>query len=351
MPKRKKEKSSRHKKEKKEALMTGGADIGSHNIRGVVLRNGQVIDEIKSPCTLINALSDNWILSEASVQRAEITLRDIAAMFRHHGVSPRDARLLATEAARDLRDADTPESRAILRRIRLAAGEYPFTIISRDKEAGWIRRGGRKELLRTHKPEVQALLRKFKDVTIAHLGGGSLELVFMRAGRKVTLPLGVLKLGKIRAENPQNPEAVRVTCAKALNENWPEGGQSVLAVGGGIWRRVAELVCKRCKTVLSRKEAEAALIPLVGRDEAYFRGLKHVGDRAPYMAASAQQLLDLITYVGAKEIIFLRDKMVVDIGSSMHQKALARQRVACAPIKSASPRPFAPSSQEPPLPA
>ncbi|MDE2596997.1 MAG: hypothetical protein KGL44_08980 [Sphingomonadales bacterium] len=82
--------------------------------------------------------------------------------------------------------------------------------------------------------------------TVADVGGGSLELTAFgkgRCGRATTLPLGTLRLAKLRAGDPDKfPRRLRKALAEA---NWREGKGRDLYLVGGSWRALARFSMER----------------------------------------------------------------------------------------------------------
>ncbi len=100
---------------------------------------------------------------------------------------------------------------------------------------------------------------------VADLGGGSLELIEIRNGKcthGVSLPLGALMLGEMRAEGP---EKFKRRINKALkNEDWAHAMTEPLYMVGGTWRALASFAMHEAKHPLTdphgfELDGEAAL--------------------------------------------------------------------------------------------
>jgi exopolyphosphatase/guanosine-5'-triphosphate,3'-diphosphate pyrophosphatase len=200
-------------------------DIGSNSVRLVVYagapRIPSVIFNEKVMAGLGASLAETGRLGEDAQERALAAMRRFRLLIGQMGV--RNTRVVATAAARD---ADNGGE--FLDRIR-ALGLEP-EVISGEMEGILAGEGVLSGI-----PEA--------DGVIGDLGGGSLELAEVGAGkvgRSVSLPLGVLRIGE---PGPKTEARVRKTLRAALAETGlgKRGRGRPFYMVGGSWRSLARL--------------------------------------------------------------------------------------------------------------
>lgn len=158
-------------------------DAGSNALRLVIaraisLRNIEVLKTERASVRLGHNVFTRRVLDEETIARAARAFREFHRVMQRHGVT--QYRAVATAAAREARNR-----RKLLDRIRRKAG-IELEIISGAEEAQLVRRA----VLSTLGSDCHPGL-------ILDLGGGSLELNFMRGGeveQSICLPLGVVRL-------------------------------------------------------------------------------------------------------------------------------------------------------------
>ena len=213
----------------------GVLDVGSNSIRLVVFEGlarapAPVFNE-RELCGLGATLVETGALSPQAVESALDALRRFAAAADALGVGPLDA--VTTAAVRDAIDG------ARFREAVARETGFSLRVLSGEEEARYAALG-----VVSAFPAASGLM--------ADLGGGSLELVRLEAGRlaeHATLPLGVLRLGNLA---PNRRTALAADRLKTLP--WIEAvrGAPVYLVGGA-WRALARL----------RMAAERHPIPVV----------------------------------------------------------------------------------------
>ncbi len=204
-------------------------DIGSNSIRLVVFGGSP-----RAPATLFNeklmaglgrGVVAGGRLDPESVATALKGLSRFAALLRL--MEPQSIRVVATAAVRDA--ADGAEFLAAVKALGLDA-----ELLSGDDEACAAGYG----VIAGH-PDACGL--------VADMGGGSLELVRVGQGKvheRISLPLGVIRVGAIRAKGRGQ---LRKTLRKEIKElDWLKAvaGQPLYLVGGG-WRTLARVHMQR----------------------------------------------------------------------------------------------------------
>lgn len=197
-------------------------DIGSNTVRLVIYGGAQ-----RAPTALLNErvtarlgseLMHDGRIPEAAIEVALAGLRRYRRILTDLHVQ--DVDVIATAAARLAENGP-----AFLDRVR-ECGFKPV-LLSGEEEA------------RTSAMGVIGAFPGAKGV-VADLGGGSLELVEIRDGQTthgVSLPLGALMLGEMRA---QGPDKFKRKINKALkNEDWAHAMSEPLYMVGGTWRALA----------------------------------------------------------------------------------------------------------------
>jgi exopolyphosphatase / guanosine-5'-triphosphate,3'-diphosphate pyrophosphatase len=200
-------------------------DIGSNSVRLVVYQGSA-----RLPATLFNekvmaglgrSLSETGAIDGASMALARGAIARFASLAREMQVS--ELRIVATAAVRDASNGQELIDAA----ARLG---LEVELLSGEEEASHSGLGVLSGI-----PEA--------DGIVGDLGGGSLELVRVVAGTvtdRISFPLGVLRLGAIRA---RGKDALDKRVAKLLNESgWKGRGKGLpFYMVGGSWRTLARL--------------------------------------------------------------------------------------------------------------
>ena len=204
----------------------GVVDIGSNTVRLVVYevpsRLPIPIFNEKAECRLGEGLSQSGRLSQAGVERALRALKRFAALALAMGVEHLE--LVATAAVRDATDGV-----AFVERVEQTCG-VQVHVLSGAEEARLAAVG-----VLNGTP--------LADGALADLGGGSLDLVSLDAGRIgtfATMPLGHLRLAE---ESAGDRQKARVLLEERLTQiSWLDGvsGRGLYCVGGS-WRAVARI--------------------------------------------------------------------------------------------------------------
>lgn len=200
-------------------------DIGSNSVRLVVYdgaaRLPAVLFNEKVMAGLGRSLSETGAIDKSGLARARAALARFAALAREMQVS--ELRTVATAAVRDASNGGE------LIRAAEALG-LEVELLSGQEEAMAAGMGVLSGI-----PEA--------DGVVGDLGGGSLELVRVVAGTvtdRVSFPLGVLRLGVIRAEGKG---ALDRRVAKLFADSgWSGRGKGLpFYLVGGSWRALARL--------------------------------------------------------------------------------------------------------------
>ncbi|ATY31415.1 Ppx/GppA family phosphatase [Sphingomonas psychrotolerans] len=204
---------------------TGIIDIGSNSVRLVVYEGAARLPAVlfneKVMAGLGRALSETGAIDKAGLKRARAALSRFAALAREMQVS--ELRTVATAAVRDASNGGE-----LIRAAEMLGLEVE--LLSGVEEATASGMGVLSGI-----PDA--------DGVVGDLGGGSLELVRVVAGTvtdRVSFPLGVLRLGAIRAEGR---DALDRRVARLIAESgWTERGRGLpLYLVGGSWRALARL--------------------------------------------------------------------------------------------------------------
>ena len=209
-------------------------DIGSNTVRLVVYGGAQ-----RAPTALLNErvtarlgaeLMHDGRIPEAAIEIALAGLRRYRRILTDLHVQ--DVDVIATAAARLAENGP-----AFLDRVR-ECGFEPV-LLSGEEEA------------RTSAMGVIGAFPGAKGV-VADLGGGSLELIEIGNGQcthGVSLPLGALMLGDMRAEGPAK---FKRKINKVLrNEDWAHSMSEPLYMVGGTWRALASYAMEEIKHPLT----------------------------------------------------------------------------------------------------
>jgi exopolyphosphatase/guanosine-5'-triphosphate,3'-diphosphate pyrophosphatase len=202
-------------------------DLGSNSVRLVIYegeaRNPVQIFNEKAVLRLAKGMTKTGRLDDAAMLQAETVLHRYAAICRAMGAAPFE--VLATSAVRDAENgAEFAEK--MVRRLP----EMRINILSGEQEAALSAEG-----VLCGIPAA--------DGVLADLGGGSLELVRLDAGRvgqAVTIPVGVIRLADRAGGDLLRARAIVST---ALEEN-PFIGEAAgrdLYLSGGAFRALARI--------------------------------------------------------------------------------------------------------------
>jgi exopolyphosphatase/guanosine-5'-triphosphate,3'-diphosphate pyrophosphatase len=202
-------------------------DLGSNSVRLVIYegeaRNPVQIFNEKAVLRLAKGMTKTGRLDDAAMLQAETVLHRYAAICRAMGAAPLE--VLATSAVRDAENgAEFAEK--MVRRLP----EMRINILSGEQEAALSAEG-----VLCGIPGADGIL--------ADLGGGSLELVRLDAGRvgqAVTIPVGVIRLADRAGGDLLRARAIVST---ALEEN-PFIGEAAgrdLYLSGGAFRALARI--------------------------------------------------------------------------------------------------------------
>jgi exopolyphosphatase / guanosine-5'-triphosphate,3'-diphosphate pyrophosphatase len=274
-------------------------DLGSNSVRLVVFeglgRNPIAIFNEKAVLRLGRGVTTTGRLNAEAVAQALTVMNRYRAIAEAMGASPFE--VLATSAVRDARNG--PEFVATLAermpgaRIRVLSGEEEAALSAEGVLCGI--------------PSADGIL--------ADIGGGSLELVRLDAGRggaAATLPLGVIRLAERAGDDAARARALAE--AELATVPWlAEGAGRDLYVVGGAWRALARIHIAQTRYPLNMVHHYT-----IGRDEA--RDLAGViagaGRRAlERMAGAPRRRIDDLPYAaivlrrllratGARRVVF-----------------------------------------------
>lgn len=209
-------------------------DIGSNTVRLVVYGGAQ-----RAPTALLNE---------------RVTAR-LGAELMHDGTIPEAAIEIALQGLRRYRRILTDLHVQDLDVIATAAARLALNgtdFLARVRECGFkpILLSGEEEA-RTSAMGVIGAFPGAKGVVV-DLGGGSLELIEIANGQcthGVSLPLGALMLGELRAEGPAK---FKRRINRALkNEDWAHPVNQPLYMVGGTWRALASYAMEELKHPLT----------------------------------------------------------------------------------------------------
>ena len=201
-------------------------DIGSNSVRLVayegLTRAPTPIFNEKVLCGLGRGVVTTGKLPEEGVSKALAALRRFRVLAQNMGVT--DIQVLATAAARD-----AANGAEFLKRARGAIG-HDIELLSGPREAELSALG---VISGIHKP----------DGVVGDLGGGSLELIDIRAsklGKGVTLPLGGLALSDSSKNSPRAAVKIVREAFEGVRPLEQLQDRTFYAVGG-TWRALARL--------------------------------------------------------------------------------------------------------------
>ncbi|MDB5706528.1 MAG: exopolyphosphatase, partial [Sphingomonas bacterium] len=204
---------------------TGIIDIGSNSIRLVVYQGPERLPAIlfneKVMAGLGRGLAETGAIAEEALDVATEALARFAAVAREMEVTR--LRTVATAAVRD-----ASNGRRLLETARELGLEVEVL-------------SGEQEALAAGEGVLSAI--PDADGIVGDLGGGSLELVRVCGGKvldRVSFPLGVFRIGAIRAKGPGALE--RQLFKALMGAGWAGRGEGLpLYLVGGSWRALARL--------------------------------------------------------------------------------------------------------------
>jgi exopolyphosphatase/guanosine-5'-triphosphate,3'-diphosphate pyrophosphatase len=200
-------------------------DVGSNSVRLVVFealsRSPAYFFNEKVLAGLGSEIAETGRLAPEGRRRALAALRRFAGLVTRMKIDAVSA--IATAAVREAEDG--PEFVAEVKRttgleLIVASGEDEARLAAQGVLMGW--------------PDADGL--------VADLGGASLELVRVeagRVGRGVTLPLGPLRLGGLGLSPSKIDAAIDAELEGAEDALGPQGGRLYLV--GGAWRALAKI--------------------------------------------------------------------------------------------------------------
>lgn len=274
----------------------GIIDIGSNSIRLVVYEGQARIPSIlfneKVMAGLGRGLAATGAIDAEALDRAITALARFARLAEEMGVT--DLTTVATAAVRDA-------SNGHVLLDRLAGIGLPVRLLSGEEEASLSAEG-----LLAGIPDA--------DGIVGDLGGGSLELVRVSAGRiaeRASFPLGVLRVAAIRKRGGRSLAQV---VGKALKQGgWGGRGQGLpFYMIGGSWRALAlldmHLTGYRLPIVHQYRMAPdnaAYLVRVLARlDKRRLKAIPAISSsRAPSLPDAAALLAMLVKQLGSSALI------------------------------------------------
>jgi exopolyphosphatase/guanosine-5'-triphosphate,3'-diphosphate pyrophosphatase len=204
-----------------QAIRRAVVDLGSNSVRLVVYegnaRNPVQIFNEKAVLRLAKGMTKTGLLDPATMDQAETVLCRYAAIARAMGAAPFE--VLATSAVRDAANGGE-----FARRMTALVPDMRINILSGEQEA-------------TLAAEGVLCGIPAADGVLADLGGGSLELVRLEAGRigpAATLPVGVIRLADRAGGDLLKARSI----VSAALEDTPfigaAGGRDLYLSGGGF---------------------------------------------------------------------------------------------------------------------
>ncbi len=202
-------------------------DLGSNSVRLVVYegvsRNPVAIFNEKAVLRLGRGLQATGMLNEQGMAQALTVMNRYAAIARAMGADPFE--VLATSAVRDAKNGS-----GFMASLRKRLSGVPFRILSGEQEAELSAAG-----VLCGIPTADGIL--------ADIGGGSMELARLDAGRSGevrTLPIGVLRLADRAGNDPTRARAI--VEQELADVPWlAEGNGRDLYIVGGTWRALARI--------------------------------------------------------------------------------------------------------------
>ncbi|MBO9711878.1 Ppx/GppA family phosphatase [Sphingomonas sp.] len=271
-------------------------DIGSNSVRLVVYQGAARLPAIllneKVMAGLGRSLGETGAIDAASMKAAVLALARFAGLARELGVD--DLRVVATAAVREASNGS--ELLAAARKLGLEV-----ELLSGVEEATAAGMGVLSAI-----PDA--------DGIVGDLGGGSLELVRVVAGTvtdRVSFPLGVLRIAKIRAKGTH---ALDRAVAKLMGEaGWEGRGEGLpFYMVGGSWRSLARLDMHFTgyplpvvhQYSMTRERVGRLVRTLGGTDKAKLRTIPRLSkDRLPTMSDAAALLASVLRHLGSEETV------------------------------------------------
>ncbi|MDE2459296.1 MAG: Ppx/GppA family phosphatase [Rhodospirillales bacterium] len=202
-------------------------DLGSNSVRLVVyegeLRNPLQIFNEKAVVRLAKGMTSTGRLKDDALAQAETVLHRYAAIARAMGASP--VEVLATSAVRDAENGA-----AFVQAMMQRLPDMRILVISGEEEAALSAEG-----VLCGIPGADGLL--------ADLGGGSLELVRLDAGKlgpAVTLPVGVIRLAERAGDDLTRARALMLEALADVPFAAEAAGKD-LYLAGGAFRALARI--------------------------------------------------------------------------------------------------------------
>ncbi len=294
----------RNKKKKAKATATKIAviDIGSNSVRLVIYditeKKPSVIEQTKATCRLAEGLTeDKPRLNPQGRAKTLKALKHFHSLLKKNDVT--NVIAIATAAMRAV--ASTAAGKSFLRKASKILG-HPISIISGQKEAQLMARG------------IIASMPGLRGVC-ADLGGGSLELASVSAGRvedTATLNLGSLTLYS-ESEGSTLTAAYRTRDCLADVKFLKRATGRTLYVIGGSWRAIGRVMKismglpikqvhgYKVAASLARQYALAIAV----RKPSFFRGMpKKISQRRAILPLAAIVMVELIDTLQPKNIVF-----------------------------------------------
>jgi exopolyphosphatase/guanosine-5'-triphosphate,3'-diphosphate pyrophosphatase len=276
----------------------GVVDLGSNSVRLVIFegrcRNPVTIFNEKAVLGLGRGLQSTGRLNAVAVEGALTIMGRYIAIARAMGADPIE--VLATAAMRDA--ANGP---AFAEALRARMPGVPLHILTGEQEAAMSADG---VLLGV--PGANGIL--------GDIGGGSLELVDLAAGRpaaSVSLPLGVIRLGERAGGDLSRARAIAEEALSAVT--WLERGQGRdLYLVGGAWRALAKVHMVQTgyplsivhHYVLRREDARDLCAAVIAAGERSARLPGAPAKRAADLPFAAVVLRRLLRRTGARRVVF-----------------------------------------------
>ncbi len=203
------------------AIRRAVVDLGSNSVRLVVYegdaRNPVQIFNEKAVLRLAKGMTKTGRLDPATMDQAETVLCRYAAIVRAMGASPFE--VLATSAVRD-----AANGAEFVRRMTALVPDMRINILSGEQEATLAAEG-----VLCGIPAADGIL--------ADLGGGSLELVRLEAGRigpAATLPVGVIRLADRAGGDLIKARGIVSTALEGTPFVGAAAGRDLYLSGGGF---------------------------------------------------------------------------------------------------------------------
>ena len=274
-------------------------DLGSNSVRLVVYeglgRNPMSIFNEKAVLRLGRGLQATGLLNPDGMAQAMMILHRYRAVAQAMGARPIE--ILATAAVRDARNGSD-----FVRQLQARMPDVSVRILSGVEEAEFSSDG-----LLCGIPEADGLL--------ADMGGGSMELVRLDAGRRgnaLTLPLGVIRLAEQSGGDPSDARLIVEGVFRSIGWFNEIAGRDLYLVGGA-WRALARIDMARTDYSLrmvhhytvGRDEARDLCARILGassRELAQMAGISR--RRVEDLPFAAVVLRRLVRMSGARRVVF-----------------------------------------------